>query len=107
MATGQSLFFFESRRSTAIADPQISISMIICIDLSWHVRVLGLTLHASCPPLLSLPQTITSVDNVRCVLKYLNSYTVCIGNSDEKYSPLIRPRKGNFMNIAGNFKINI
>ena len=105
MATGQ--LFFSKVEGAAIADPQISISMIICIDLSWHVRVHGHMLHASCPPLSSLPQTITSVDNVRRVLKYLNSCTVCIGNSDEKYIPLIRPRKGNFMNIAGNFKVNI
>ena len=95
MATGQ--LFFSKVEGAAIADPQISISMIICIDLSWHARVHGHTLHASCPPLSSLPQTITSVDNVRRVLKYLKSCTVCIGNSDDKYIPLIWPRKGNFM----------
>ena len=50
-----------------------------------------------------MPQLINSVANVRDIIAYLNSCSLCCGNEfeDEKFAVLIEPRKGSFMNAAG------
>ena len=69
------------------------------------MRVQGHTLTVNNSLLTSLPQTVSSVGDVRLILNFLNSCSLCIGNSEEKYIPLAKNRKGKFMNCAGKIII--
>ena len=48
-----------------------------------------------------VPQTIGSLADLKTVLLYVDSLTVCLGNDDSKYEELITIKKGNFMNHSG------
>ena len=97
-STGEMFF---SKMNKEDGDLQLVCSVVIHQDLVWHVCVKGQKLTTCSPPLSSLPQVISSVADVRDLLKFIHSCDICSGNSDEKYAPLVASRKGNFMNASG------
>ena len=82
-------------------DFQISMSLVVNIDMSWEVTVLGSKLPSSCAILSSLPQIIGSMSHIKSILAYVDSCSVCIGNNDEKFHSLVTSRDGDFMDSSG------
>ena len=79
----------------------VHFSLRIHADLSWKVLLLGQSISTTCPMLLDLPQTLSSVLDVEVVLKALDTSTVCLGNDDAKFSHLAKSHAGTFMDASG------
>ena len=45
------------------------------------------------------------VSDIKTVLHYVDSCSICMGNGDEKFKPLVSSRKGNFMDTSGTYVI--
>lgn len=80
---------------------QLSLSVTINADMSWEASVQGHKLLSSCDVFLSLPQVVRTVSDIKTVLHYVDSCSICMGNDDKKFEPLVSSRKGNFMNSSG------
>ena len=82
---------------------QVFLNLAIHQDLTWVVHIEGHKLLQHQGLLLSLPQSIQSVDDVVTIVELLNSSAsmMCCGNSDEKFTSLIGARKGSFMDVCG------
>ena len=80
--------------------PNLKRSVAIHDDLSWNVYIYN-KLSPSDEVSVSLPETITSMTNLKQVIDFIDACSVCTGNNDEKYMPLVIARKGNFMDISG------
>ena len=85
---------------------QVSLSVTINADMSWEASVHGHKLLSSCGVFSSLPQVVRTVSDIKAVLHCLNSYSICVGNDDEKFEPLVSSRKGNFMDSSGTLCLN-
>ena len=81
--------------------PTVSRTLVVQQDFSWAVHVEGKQLNYHAPQLSTMPQLVVSIANIRDVITYLDSCTLCCGNEDDKYTALVEPRKGSFMNAAG------
>lgn len=88
-------------------DVRLTRSLVINQDCSWQVQTEGKRLTCSSLPLSGLPQSACSAADVQSIIAFVASCTLCPGNNDEKFTPLIAPRKGNFMNSSGDYKYNI
>ena len=51
----------------------------------------------------TLPQTIAFMTDLKQVIDFIDACSVCIGNNDQKYAPLVIARKGNFMDVTGMY----
>ena len=77
------------------------LSVTINGDMSWEATVLGTKLLPSSETFSSLPQVVRVVADIETVLNFVNSCSVCVGNPDEKYEPLVSCSKGKFMDSSG------
>ena len=72
--------------------------------MSWEVTVQGYKMPCNCDVLSSLPQTIGSMSDVKTILEFVDSCSVCEGNDDEKYHCLVASKRdGNFMDCSGMY----
>ena len=79
----------------------ISCSIAVSSNLTWHAVVKGKVLSSNVGHFSALPQTIVSLRDVLTVLECVDSLTLCVGNRDKKFHPLIAARKGSFRNQSG------
>ena len=77
--------------------------MTINTDMSWEASVQGHKLLSRCDMFSSLPQVVRTVSDIKTVLHYVDSCSICMGNGDEKFEPLVSSRKGNFMDTSGTY----
>ena len=70
----------------------------VVIHLSGNVYIYDSKLSPSDEVSIS----ITSMINLKRLIDIIDACSVCTGNNDEKYMPLVIARKGNFMNITGS-----
>ena len=77
-------------------------SVTVDFDFSWCLRIGEKQLFSSTSSLASLPSSISSVVALTAVLDFIDSCSICTGNQDPKYAPLIAVRKGVFMDVTGN-----
>ena len=80
---------------------EVSISVAVNADMSWEANVLGHKLLSSCGVFSSLPKIIQTVSHFKTVLHFTESCSICMGNDDNKFEPLVTSRKGNFMDSSG------
>ena len=99
MSSGQ--IFLSKVEERGDGNPQLARSLVIHHDLSWHLCCMGHKLTTCSPPLSSMAAVISSLAEIREILEYVDSCVTCSGNADEKFIPLIAPRKGVFMNASG------
>ena len=83
-----------------LASAKIAYMVTVSCDFSWKVSIEfqvqeNVILHTA-------PTLLTSAMSVMNVVEMLDSYKVCVGNSDEKFSRLIAQRNGKFMDKTGN-----
>ena len=88
---------------------KVMLDLEIQQDLLWKVYVKGRTIDANsftqCRSML--PYHANSLANVQRIFEFINSCSICCGNSDKKFQPLIDQRKGEFMNISGSIPVLI
>ena len=53
-----------------------------------------------------LPSTITSITELRCILNFFSDCTICSGNSDPKFAPIVAKCKGLFQDRSGQYICN-
>ena len=61
---------------------QLSLSVTINADMSWEASAQGHKLLSSCDVFLSLPQDVRTVSDIKTVLHYVDSCSICMGNDD-------------------------
>lgn len=76
-------------------------SLVIDTNLNWRVTAGKKVLQSYISTFGSLPQQLTSVEDVLSVVQFLESCHFCKGNEDEQYFPLQVSRKGVFMDSTG------
>ena len=83
--------------------PAASIKFTLSVhnDSSWTVYCNGKQFPASSSLLSSMPQSISSIQDVVVVINFLDSLSPCCGNSERKFLPLIEMRKGSFVDASG------
>ena len=82
--------------------PKVSVCMEIQENLEWSVYVWSKKLNVLEHPLFcSHPTEIRSVDDFRSLLKIIERCTICKGNDDDKFDPLVRRHKGVFNDPMG------
>ena len=83
--------------------PRLERSLAIHDNLSWNIYIFDQKFSPSdeVSTLLStLPETITFMTDLQQIINFVDGCSVCIGNNDQKYAPLVIARKGNFMDIT-------
>ena len=81
--------------------PCVKLSLCIDSDFVWTLYVHGIALNSASPVMTSASPFLESVSQVASVLSFVDSCTICCGNPDEKYLPLVKSRKGKFVDVSG------
>ena len=77
-------------------------------DLTWSLKLpSGCLSHNNSPVLLHLPQEIRSLQDIMSVLAFLDQSTVCKGNSDPMFAPIVAQHKGVFKDRTGKLRISL
>lgn len=74
--------------------PCVKLSLCISGDFGWTLYVHGVAVDSSSPIMASASPLLESVSQVASILSFVDSCTVCCGNPDDKYLPLVKSRKG-------------
>ena len=82
-------------------------SLAIDNDLNWNVDIHDKKFSPSDEVSIVLPETITSMTDLKQLIDFIDACSICIGNNDEMYMPLVISRKGNFMDITGSYIASI
>jgi len=85
----------------SLGDIHTPLVVTVNVDLSWEATVLGIKLLPCSSVFSALPQVIKAVTDIEAVLNFVDSCTLCMGNDDEKFEPLVSSREGRFMDING------
>lgn len=81
---------------------QVRFSIEVVVDFKWTVRIgSSIRLQLNSGPLLDLPQTLNTLNQLRRVTERMESFKICTGNENEKYFPLQAARKG-MLDSTGN-----
>jgi len=82
--------------------PQCSLTLEVLNDLSWLLQLPSGQISPSTSPVLEqLPQHVTSVSNLRAILVFLDRCSICEGNPDPKFAPVVAHNKGIFKDRNG------
>jgi len=83
---------------------QTPLSVTVNADLSWEATVLGYKLLPNSDVFSALPPVIRAVPDIEAVLKYINSCSICAGNDDKRFKPLVSYREGKFIDSNGKLR---
>ena len=67
-----------------------------------EIRVCKIEASLSGPELSLLPNPIQHTDDLASIIHCVDSCTLCIGNNDEAFTPLVERHKGDFRDPRGN-----
>lgn len=72
-------------------------------ELKWFVHI-----ASNCLPSISnifhhLPSSVTSLQDIKSIVTYINTCSVCKGNRDPKFTPLVAKCKGVFKDRSGMY----
>ena len=85
-----------------IADVLFAITIVQ--DLTWRLRICRHDADlAQVERLCDLPLLLRTVEDVARVTSMLEASKLCVGNPDDRYSTLIKRRKGKFTDAHGIF----
>ena len=87
---------------------EVNLFLEIESDLSWHVYAKGkeISLNSHFISLIlsaSLSIKIHTISDILSIMHTLDECNFCICNDDDRYKPLVEPRKGDFLNSSGVF----
>jgi hypothetical protein len=92
---------------TTANGPAVAISVSVHEDSSWLLHVHGNLIQQHSLSMPQVPSLLDSVSTLESVLLFLSSCSICCGNCDEAYSPLIESRKGKFVDSSGIILVGI
>ena len=76
----------------------VAASVTIHEGFSWQVQMQDRII----PPQQFYSVDLTSVSAISNLITTVNSRSICCGNPDEKFLPLVKARKGKFMDSSGS-----
>lgn len=85
-----------------IVDGTFTVMSSVTIDgaFAWEVKIRGITIPHH---FLKAASLMTSVSAVSDLVSYLHCHELCCGNPDDKFVPMVKTRKGKFMDISGMY----
>ena len=84
--------------------PQIERGLVIKKDFTWNIHCKESQISSDSDLCSSIPNVISSLSSCKFALELINSFTLCQGNADKKFAPLVEQRKGVFTNADGKLK---
>ena len=73
-------------------------------NLDWNIYIYDKKLSQSDEvSILPSALTITFMTDLKQVIDFVDACSVCTGNNDQNYAPLVNARKGNFIDITGMY----
>ena len=76
-------------------------TMDICDSLRWSLSIAGNCVPSSSLVFKSVPSIVTSLDGLKEIVIYIDRCTVCKGNADPRFMPLVNKCKGVFKDRSG------
>lgn len=86
---------------------QFERGLVIQKDFTWNIYYKESKILPNCEICSSIPKFISSLSSFKFALQMIDSYLLCLGNSDKKFTPLVEQRKGVFTNASGKPEIEI
>lgn len=80
---------------------EIESSIAVDRDLKWKVFVRGKEVKDLPKSLEALPPIVSSMSDLHKIMAIFCSSTICIGNPDDKFFPLLSSKKQQFYDITG------
>ena len=80
---------------------QFERGLVIQKDVTWNIYCKESKILPDCDICSSIPKIISSLSSFKFVLQMIDSCALCIRNSDKKFTPLMKQRKGIFTNASG------
>lgn len=91
-----------ARAQVIAGNPVITFSLTIEENFEWQLCMQGGVIHLESNGLLDpVPHFLSSVSAVHSVISFVNSCSMCCGNTDEQFIPLAVSRKGKFLDALG------
>ena len=81
--------------------------LVIQKDFTWNIYCKESKILPDCDICSSIPKIISSLSSFKFALQMIDSCALCVGNSDKKFTPLVKQRKGIFTNASGKLEIEI
>ena len=88
------------------ASAGIAYTMEINDDMSWLVRFGDSSIRPDIDVLRDCSLTITSINQLLCLLNKIDEAILCIGNADSQFDDLVSRHKGNFKDSSGKYNLN-
>ena len=98
---GDELRFSQLSGHTEHRSVEATRTLCVCADLTWHVTVNSKKLPCSAGLFSSIPNIISSVNDLQQIFKCVHGSVLCIGNDDDRFQSLQQGRNGLFMDKAG------
>ena len=76
-------------------------TMEISQELQWSLLIGDRCVLSSSSVFQSVPSTITSLEDLRSIVTYVDKCSVCKGNADPRFMPLVAKSKGLFKDRSG------
>ena len=86
---------------------QFERDLVILKDFTWNIYCKESKILPDCDICSSIPKIISSLSSFKFALQMIDSCALCVGNSDKKFTPLVKQRKGMFTNASGKLEIEI
>ena len=86
---------------------QFERGLVIQKDFTWNIYCKESKILPDCDICSSIPKIISSLSSFKFALQMIDSCALCVRNSDEKFTPLVKQRKGIFTNASGKLEIEI
>ena len=86
---------------------QFERDLVILKDFTWNIYCKESKILPDCDICSSIPKIISSLCSFKFALQMIDSCALCVGNSDKKFTPLVKQRKGMFTNASGKLEIEI
>ena len=85
-----------------MGQPQTVFTVEILNEMKWLIQLpSGCLSQENSPVLKNLPRRVTTLNDLIAILNFLDQCTVCKGNSNPKFAPIVAQHKGIFKDRTG------
>ena len=84
-------------------DGQDVFTLEITDELKWFLHIASTCLPSVSNIFQQLPSFVTSLQDIKSIVTYINTCSVCKGNGDPKFTPLVAKCKGVLKDRSGEF----
>ena len=81
--------------------PQFERSLIVKKDFTWNLYYKEHKIPSDSDVCSSIPRNLFCLSSCKLALYLIDSFSLCLGNTDEKFRPLAEQRKGLFTDTSG------